>query len=232
MYDGRKCKKGIGMNELLLMSSISRERIIIAPSGRKFYRHESNKGSLMMYTEDSVSKKMIIPDAQFRLNKAWMTVAASTPLKKYANIPKISFRGRLWTPQTAQTITDAQIDEHFSVNKDTNTAKQNTDVLVGIATCEAALYCRTVKIAGIACDLPNIQQLARIYCDAVTIDSLDPTVDDYSSFRLLAWRFNSGGYAWSSTDFASTSAWTMYLDGRCQTDAKTNARGVIPILEI
>ena len=64
----------------------------------------------------------------------------------------------------------------------------------------AVHHCRSQVVDGVACDLPNVQELARLFCDALFIDSLDPTAASNTP-HSLATIFND--FAWSSTDFSN-----------------------------
>lgn len=48
----------------------------------------------------------------------------------------------------------------------------------------AVSKCRSVLVNGTGCNVPNIQQLARIYCDALLLDSMDPTASANPTKKL------------------------------------------------
>lgn len=54
-------------------------------------------------------------------------------------------------------------------------AYEGTSDSAGISGVPAVRYARSQIINGQGCDIPNIQQMIRIYCDALFIDSIDPT---------------------------------------------------------
>ena len=89
------------------------------------------------------------------------------------------------------------------------------------------------------CDLPNIQQLMRIYVEADFIDSLDPTITLYPTKALGLrnpngfWKFSeTSNLAVSSTDYSKTNIRIISSAQGCSNISKSNTLNVIPILEI
>lgn len=130
-------------------------------------------------------------------------------------------------------MTDAQLNavgftDRFSGKVNTNQMRRTDS--------PAADFVRSKKIGGVACSLPNIQQMKRIYALKAEIDALDPTVKANPTMSLNSWRFGGVSiYAWSSTEADADHAWYVGQSGLCSRlggGGKSDRCGVIPILEI
>lgn len=224
-------------------------------SGRKLARHSSGMGTVMEFN-DGKPRRVLVLDAQYRSNQA--TGVYGKEMKglpeligpyRHLNTSSDSFISTI----DAASVTDSWINTNMA--KDTNTAKQSCDIYmkyqyttganVSIDGSPAVIHCRSILVSGTPCDLPNIQTLARIYCDAEAIDARDPSKDTHPTYLLGSrntqgnWFIGpgSGSYktsAWSSTQFNPTDGWLVEGGGLvtalyCR---KYNKCAVIPVLEL
>lgn len=205
---------------------------ITAPGGQKLALNDTGDGVLVWYKDHGVQKLMAAGLAASRSCIAWMSDGISEAWD-ISSLPNLSFSGQVTT-----NMTDAEIDTLSG--SASNTAKLNTDIIVQAlgedpASSAAAMYCRSVSIAGHACSLPNMNQLRRIYALRDVIDSLDPTASGNTVYKLSNWGFRASGassYCWSSNECDGSSAWTVESSGHANPHDKLVALGVIPILEL
>lgn len=205
---------------------------VTAPGGQKLALNDTGDGVLVWYKDHGVQKLMAVGLAASRGHLAWMFGGNSAALDIFT-LPNLSFSGQVTT-----NMTDAEIDTLSG--SDSNTAKFNTDTIVQAlsedpASRAAAVYCRSVSIAGHACSLPNMNQLRRIYALQDVVDSLDSTASSNTVYKLSNWGFRASGassYCWSSNECDGSSAWTVESSGLANPHDKLGAFGVIPILEL
>lgn len=205
---------------------------IVAPGGQKLALNDTGDGVLVWYKDHGVQKLMAVGLANNRGTSSWMSDGNSDAWDIFT-LPNLSFSG-----QVATNMTDAEIDT--LPGSDSNTAKFNTDKIVQAlsedpASSAAAIYCRSVSIAGHACSLPNMNQLRRIRVLRGMIDSLDPTASGNTVYKLSNWGFRASGakaYCWSSSEDTASHAWTVVHNGFANPHDKLGQFGVIPILEL
>ena len=190
----------------------------------------------MMYNDKGVQKKMLILDAAYRVRgKTWGAYGTDLSLTNYTNS---WFYLGSWNTSTSTNVTNSKTLTDDAINsgmpfRDTNTARANTNVIMTVSDTQAAHWCREKTIDGTGCDLPNIQQLVRIYCDALFIDSLDPTVAGNPTLSLgRSDGIFGNNYAWSSTEYGSNNAWFVYYNGNVGGNYKYDSLAVVPILEV
>lgn len=180
--------------------------------------------------------KLKVWDARYRMGTSWNDGTMNfvdTPLTNYTAIPTDKFDGGTakLTTAAAKAITDTQLNALFagSGKHDASTARQNTDVLVAQTQAhQAARHCRTL-----GADLPNIQELAIIYCEADFLDSMDPTVASYPDNKLSGWYIASAAYAWPSTEHDALNAWFVDRAGCCRYGLnKHSVLAVVPVQEM
>lgn len=209
---------------------------IVSKGGRKLYRHESGMGTVMEFN-DGQDRKVLVLDAQYRARKLKMT--SSTKDTKLPNYPTSNTNGTLYidggssatTPRDCASLTDATLNSLWVNSIDANTSKYNTDVWLTQPDCACATHCRSIKVNGIGCDIPNFQTLLRIYCEGVLLDELDPTASSYRDLKLFNWF----GFEllWSSTEYDADYIRRLDYDGYCSNRGFRNSeRGVCPVLEI
>lgn len=178
----------------------------------------------MIYIEKGIEKLMLVLDAVYRgWELRWSDVWLDTSLTSVRDIP----RGLLGS-------TDSSMDAYFGSDADTGTAKTNTTVIISESSpAPAATHCRSQIVGDKYCDLPMIQQLARIFSDRNFLDSVDPTLSANPTLGLSEWSFRNNR-VWSSTEYSNSSAWYVNSGGYCShgSDGKMSKYGVIPILEL
>ncbi len=215
-------------NNLLLISSgggngFLAGQIFTAPSGRRYARHSSQKGSIMIYVEDNITRYLLIVDACYRAHAlAWDTSPVDLGLRNYGNesITMTRYSGN---------GSDSILASHFGNKKDAYTARYNTNVLMKRATTDAAHFCRSIVVNGSQCDLPNVQQSLRMHIDANFIDSMDMTSKNNPGTKMTGFDFGACFYA--STEASAERAWYPY-NGAVANYSKARALGVVPVLEI
>ena len=216
-------------NNMLLISSggggngFLAGQIFTAPSGRRYTRHSSQKGSIMIYVEDNITKYLLIVDACYRAHAlAWDTSPVDLGLRNYDNesITMTRYSGN---------GSDSILASHFGNKKDAYTARYNTNVLMQRATTDAAHFCRSIVVNGSQCDLPNVQQSLRMHIDANFIDSMDMTSKNNPGTKMTGFAFGACFYA--STEASAKKAWYPY-NGAVANYSKARALGVVPVLEI
>lgn len=194
---------------------------VTAPGGQKLALNDTGDGVLVWYDDGTGKACMAVALAANRdAMTAWQKVRTDIgAMTNYGNDPFNISIG----------MTDAQLNavgfnDRFS-GKSNTTHMSATD-------SPAAAFVRSKKIGGVACSLPNIQQLKRIYALKAEIDALDPTVKANPNTALGSWNFGRGSFAWSSTEYSAAYAWHVKSNGNCDYFSKTFQRGVIPILEL
>ena len=223
---------------------------IITAGGRKLWRHSSGKGSVLQMNDNGMIVNVFIRDAADRTKAKWCINTTTditglpryTPGTKDGQIPTTRFDGSLSdnnTPETFKTITDAQLNTIFkSGNRDTNTSKQNTGLICAAGDASvfpAAWHCKNITVDGVGeLALPRIQILARLYCEALAIDAIDPTVSSHPDYALAKIWDSAGPIqrVWASTDYLVSNAYLTYYNGYCYQLIKTNTCGVIPVQEL
>ena len=170
---------------LLLNTQPKTQKMLIAPSGRTFYRHSSGMGTVMCFN-DGQDREVLVLDAAYRGYGDMGDWGDDISLPDYDewNISRnwyIHGTNSSTTPAACASITDATLNSLWVNTIDVNTAKHNCDVILAEAsiTPTAVTYARSILVNGTPCDVPNIQTLQRIYCDSEFLDSMDPTVDEY-----------------------------------------------------
>lgn len=162
---------------------------IKSAAGRILYRHSSGMGTVLEFN-DGVVRKVLVLDAKYRSNGVGTFTSAFTN----HTLPKCQTKNRSgnWsivgsinhvTPNECMHITDEVLMTLWGTI-DTNTSRYNTDYWLTTEGCAEAQYCRNIIVGGVGCDVPNIQTLMRIYCEAVQLDMLDPTIPQYPTYSL------------------------------------------------
>ena len=230
---------------------VSIQQGVTTPSGRLLYLNETGDGIVMehQFTKDGSTAKFVIALAKDRTKKKFGTYGTDMPgLTNYA----VADTSGTWyldgkSNNNVITKTDAQMRSAWSASIDDNTAKQNCDVWMtknsttdtqGIVGVPAVAYCRSVTVGGVACDLPNIQELMLIRLEADAIDALDPTVAQYPTYALGSantagfWSFGGPSYAFSSTEYDSHTMRHVHSVGNCLNAHKNNECCVAPVREL
>lgn len=244
------------MNNNLLIQNTP---IITDASGRIFYRHPSNMGTVMRWVDTKgVMHNTLVLDAAYRTALPWGGYGTDIPtMTDYTNKyyylssgigDRISIDATDSDATTAASFfasnyTDSIINGLAGYFEDVASSKLETDRIItalGNNIKHAAGYCRSKTVNGIDCDLPNIQTLIRIYCSMFTLDYMDPSTSNNSykftrvkSGNIYNWDFGLHLEAWSSTEYGSYGAWAVNCDGFVSNgNCKDYAYGVIPVLEL
>ena len=219
-------------SQKLLLSKI--QEIILSDANRRLYRHESGMGTVMEYN-DGESRSVLVLDAASRsTNKQLRTSTDSILTLSEYNSNNQSRNGyvggesRYNSTVNCSTITDAILNELWWT--DANSSLANTDTWVSESSSPAAEFCKSIRVSGCACELPTLQILLRIFCEAELLDSLDPTIKDNPELSLSAWL--NGTAAWSSTKSSPQQSWAVYSYGYCGPVVDTESLGIIPVLEL
>lgn len=199
--------------------------VVTAPSGQKLALNATGDGVLVWYNDGTGEACMAVALAANRgATIAWQNVR--TDIRAMTNYGNDLFSIPIG-------MTEAQLNA-VGFN-DRFPAKSNTTHM-SVTDSPAAAFVRSKKIGGVACSLPNIQQMKRIYTLKAAIDALDPTVGANPTMALNLWRFGGVSlYAWSSTEADADNAWYVGPSGRFSRlggDGKSDRCGVIPILEL
>lgn len=227
--------------------------IDLAPlkSDRKVYRHKSDIGSVIEYHENGVLKKVLVPDGAYRKCYSASPPTMPSQLTAYGNdiaatSPYVNGIGGSINTYTylAQYIPDSWIDEH--IFSDPNSSKQNSSILYEGNFAAVKSYCRNNNLAGMPFDLPNLQTLARIYCEAENLDALDKSMDGTSNaFYYYPIGSMCGGslngnsifmssmFLMSSTRYNSKPALINYYGGIVEiTTTGAKNYGIVPVLDL
>ena len=232
------------------------------PSGRTFARHSSGMGTVMTWVDkQGVTHKTLVLDATYRTKLKWGSRQNYSNMTDYKNKQYYFVDGTSsgsgrneadWESASTESAflgakkTDAIINAWSGYFEDAKSSKQETDLMMAVqsSTNYAAGWCRSKLVNGIGCDLPNIQTLVRIYCSMFQLDSLDPTATGNKYLFTKArsndqynWSFDSAYYAWSSTEWGTSSAstqcaWYVNYTGYANGTNKFDTYGVVPVLEI
>jgi hypothetical protein len=202
-------------------------------------------GSVMCWNDNGVERETLILDMKYHnIRKCWVL----TPLQdvsKITSYTSVPFTHRPYsycilnavdsTPSSYNGQTDAVLDAKFNW-RDEHTSKENTDALMNTYPSYTYSYsdlsfvfCRSITVDGVGCDLPNMQTLVRIFCDRATIHSLDATdTNDYWS----SWFNKNSDGVWSSSEYSSDYAWYVYFYGVVQTWNKSEKKYCVPTLDL
>lgn len=197
---------------------------VTAPGGQKLALNDTGDGVLVWYNDGTGEACMAVALAANRgATIAWQNVRTDIgAMTNYGNDPfRVSIR-----------MTDAQLNA-VGFN-DRFPGKSNTTHM-SVTDSPAAAFVRSKKIGGVACSLPNIQQMKRIYALKAEIDALDPSIQAHPTMALSPWRFGGFAYAWSSTEADADNAWYVGPGGSCHRTGgggKSDRCCVIPILEL
>lgn len=192
--------------------AVNGKTVVLSKSGRLFYRHNSDMGTVMIWNDNGVKRQTLILDAKYRSpSDSYCEQCGAIMKNKNTSIGPIEKVGKEKT-----IITDKMLNKLKIATQDIFTSKQNTDELMknSVSSC-AAMYCRSIYVNKSKCDLPNINTLCRIFAEREVLDSLDPTKCEYPDLdtipiemkddclfgynNLKNWRINGNPSCWSSS---------------------------------
>ena len=128
------------------------------------------------------------------------------------------------------------------VLEDNHTGEYNTDVILNTYTASdypAFNFARNacnVEINGVTyvSSLPSLRELKLIYDNKETLDTYDPTLEDYPDASLSGFSFGASAGAWSSSEMNGNSAWFIRnLNGDILIHAyykDDNGNGICPVI--
>lgn len=194
---------------------------ITAPGGQKLALNDTGDGILVWYNDGTGEKCMALALASSRGIYKWLNTQAD--IAGMTNYSHDSFT--ILSGMTEARLNAVGFNDAF-------TAKSNTTNM-GTGVSDAAKVARNTTIGGSACNVPNIQQMKRIYALKAEIDALDPTAKVHPTQALSSWSFGNAYSAWPSTEGVD-GAWYCASNGTCfgGNVSKTARRCVIPILEL
>ena len=217
---------------------------ILSKAGRKLYRHDSNKGTVIEYTENGAAKKMVVLDTTYALqNVQWgnynvnipdITNFTKFPFKNANNVARKTLLDDSNMDASAyEELTDEALD-NMMVWHDDHTSTQNTATMYAAENddSEIAHKIQSIEIDGKKAVIPNVHALIRIFVERENFAKLDP-VSDSSATMWREWKFGDWNSVWTSNESWDTHAWILRRDGvlLC-TDRDNTYCGVIPIIEL
>lgn len=214
-------------------------------TGRYYYRHPTEPGTVIGWHDigTNADVELLVFDAVKRgLMLDWDASLASTD-SSLPNISSTNINGTMYIDgssadveqATASRLTEAQLNTLWTASAiDPHTAKYNCDVWSGtsvITDYPVVQFARNVTTTdGHQADIPNMQQLMRIFCMASVIDALDPTAAANAPRALVGWL--QGHWAWSSSERNTAHMRTVNSAGYCTIATKANTGAAIPVLEL
>lgn len=229
----------------------------ILPSGRILCRHPNNEGSVLIFDQYGTQTKLYIPDAKFRDFSEKKKVSSSSSYNIQLHTSILEFNNSVYLldsnksysiPFTDFIGNSFLTDEQLQIKLDSTlnngtfaddfTAQDGTDeILLNLeATSPAALAARDIVPTGlIGCNLPNIYELSVIWLESDNIDSIDPTINDYSNNRLGSpTRFNISSF-WTCTEVQYKGIFNglrLGYGGHMTYSSRHSSCCVLPVLEL
>ena len=231
-------------------------------ANRKFYRHESGMGTVMIWMDKTnKERRTLVLDAQYRNRLRWASSDINvTDIRDFNQGSTGYYPSGAAVNTTATSIpftTDTIINSNTNYREDAQTSRQNTTAMLKHSQCQTTTYaagwCRSKSLTHegktYSCDLPNIQTLVRIFYSMFKLDELDPTprgnVYLFTKARSgLSYNWylgNNSNYSyssWSSSEPSSNNAYphTMHYNGMLYSSAHVTKSGhycgTIPVLEL
>lgn len=214
-------------------------------TGRYYYRHPTEPGTVIGWHDigTNADVELLVFDAVKRgLMLDWDVSLASTD-SSLPNISSTNINGTMYIDgssadveqATASRLTEARLNTLWTASAiDPHTAKYNCDVWSGtsvITDYPVVQFARNVTTTdGHQADIPNMQQLMRIFCMASVIDALDPTAAANAPRALVGWL--QGHWAWSSSERNTAHMRTVNSAGYCTITTKAMTGAAIPVLEL
>lgn len=213
-------------------------------TGRYYYRHPTEPGTVIGWHDigTNADVELLVFDAvKRRADLVWVSSTAY-PDSTLPNIADTNINSTLYIDggtdplslDDASRLTEAQLNTLWPASTlDPNTAQYNCGVWsgMGISNYTALRYVRSILTAdGHCANVPNLQQLMRIFCMALVIDALDPTAAANPDLALGGWF--SYGWVWTSTEASSNRMRIVGYSGVCNNVRKNNARVALPVLEL
>lgn len=213
-------------------------------TGRYYYRHPTEPGTVIGWHDigTNADVELLVFDAvKRRADLVWVPSTAYTD-STLPNILTTNINSTLYIDggtdslslDDASRLTEAQLNTLWPASTlDPNTAQYNCAVWsgMGIRNYTALRYVRSILTAdGHSANVPNLQQLMRIFCMALVIDALDPTAAANPALALGGWFSND--WVWTSTEARSNLMRGVGRGGACNNITKNIARVALPVLEL
>lgn len=213
-------------------------------TGRYYYRHPTEPGTVIGWHDigTNADVELLVFDAvKRRADLLWVS-STTSPDSTLPNILTTNINSTLYIDggtdslslYDASRLTEAQLNTLWPASTlDPNTAQYNCAVWsgMGISNYPALRYVRSILTAdGHCANVPNLQQLMRIFCMALVIDALDPTAAANPALALGGWFSNS--WVWTSTEARSNHMRHVNPGGSCSDSHKYNAYVALPVLEL
>lgn len=213
-------------------------------TGRYYYRHPTEPGTVIGWHDigTNADVELLVFDAvKRRAALVWVPSTLYTD-STLPNIADTNINSTLCIDgvtaslslDDASRLTEAQLNTLWPASTlDPNTARYNCDVCsgMGIRHYDAVRYVRTISTADWhSANVPNLQQLMRIFCMALVIDALDPTAAANPDLALGGWFSN--GWVWTSTVASISLMRGVGYGGVCNYAYKDSARVALPVLEL
>ena len=213
-------------------------------TGRYYYRHPTEPGTVIGWHDigTNADVELLVFDAvKRRADLVWVPSTAYTD-STLPNIAATNINSTRYIDggadslslDDASRLTEAQLNTLWPASTlDPNTAQYNCDVWsgMGISNYSALRYVRSIMTADRHyANVPNLQQLMRIFCMASVIDALDPTAAANPDLTLGGWFSN--GWVWTSTEASSSLMRVVGYGGACNNASKNNARVALPVREL
>lgn len=213
-------------------------------TGRYYYRHPTEPGTVIGWHDigTNADVELLVFDAvKRRAELVWAPSTAHTdstlPNIAATNINRTRYidgGADSLSLDDASRLTEARLNTLWPASTlDPNTAQYNCDVWsgMGISNYSALRYVRSIMTAdGHCANVPNLQQLMRIFCMALVIDALDPTAAANPDLALGG--CFSNGWVWTSTESSSSGMRGVGYSGVCNGEYKNSAYVALPVLEL
>lgn len=213
-------------------------------TGRYYYRHPTEPGTVIGWHDigTNADVELLVFDAvKRRADLVWAPSEIYTD-STLPNIADTNINSTLYIDggadslslDDASRLTEAQLNTLWPASTlDPNTAQYNCDVWsgMGISNYSALRYVRSIMTAdGHCANVPNLQQLMRIFCMALVIDALDPTAAANPDLALGGWF--SYSWVWTSTEDSIGFMRCVNYSGACPNIHRNNALVALPVLEL
>lgn len=213
-------------------------------TGRYYYRHPTEPGTVIGWHDigTNADVELLVFDAvKRRADLGWPPSAEYTD-STLPHIADTNINGTLYIDGGAESLsrdeasrlTEAQLNTLWPASTlDPNTAQYNCGIWAGmdVRYPSAPRYVRSIATADWhPANVPNLQQLMRIYCMALVIDALDPTAAANPALALGGWFSN--GVVWTSTEAGSSYMRIVGYFGLCNNGRKNAAYVTLPVIEL
>lgn len=182
--------------------------------------------SFVCYYTDSNGNKyaVFVADAKYRAIKAWSLLTTDSGLHSYdSSSYGNSFKTQEGCPESATYNNNYIINTYYPSGETSN-------------NFPAFKYCADISITSFGVNgigrLPNPYEAIMMRINGNILDSVDPTVSDYSSFSFNYINAGSYSYIWTCYQYNNSSAWRCDNKTSYGYPSKPDGNYVIPVFEI